>query len=380
MSVWPNRIIILLSWLGIFIASVLSYSKAVNQLVPCSTGGSCQAVSLSEYSSLAGVPVAYLGLGGYLAIMALATVRFLNPGLWKKTALAGFILAAGGVLFSAYLTFMSVTALHTTCEWCLGSAATMLGLFLSHAWLMQTEAPATPSRNIDWGTWGVGLVGAIVGFSMVSGVMANLTSNFGTELELRGGLTEQDVMGAEYKRRGDKDAKVTIVEFADFNCPACRNVKPQLDKLVQPYGKRLRVVFRNFPLNGIPGHESSLVAARISEIAALKGKYWDYVDAVYDPTNTNRIKDAEGVGLRQVATGAGVDAAFLEEELKKSDENSPNVQAVAADMSMAAKGLGLTGTPSFILMATGSKPRLVKFEDLSRALSSEPYHSLLATK
>lgn len=379
MSVWPNRIIILLSWLGIFIASVLSYAKAVNQLVPCSSGGSCQTVGLSEYSQLFGVPVAYLGLGSYLLIMVLATTRFLNPSAWKQTATIGFVISSIGVLFSAYLTFMSVTALHTTCEWCLGSAATMLGLFLSHGWLMQTEPPSVPTRNIDWGVWGVGVVGAILGFGLTNNVMATLTSNFGTELELKG-ITEDEVLGPAYKRRGDKDAKVTLIEFADFNCPACRRAKPELDKIVKPFGPKIRMVFRNFPLKDLPGHESSLIAARMSEIAAEKGKYWEFVDTVYDPDNTNRIKDADGVGLRQITTGLGIDAAFLEEELKKNDEKSPNVQAVAADMTVATKGLGLTGTPSFILMATGSTPRLVKFDEIQRALASEPYKTLLATK
>lgn len=379
MSVWPNRIIILLSWLGIFIASVLSYAKAVNQLVPCSTGGSCQTVGLSEYSQLFGVPVAYLGLGAYLVIMALATLRFLNPSTWKLSTTVGFGMSVVGVLFSAYLTYMSVTALHTTCEWCLGSAATMLGLFLTHGWLMQVEPPTEPQRNIDWGVWGVGLVGMIIGFTMANNLMNNLTSNFGTELELNG-ITEKDVLGPEYKQRGAKDAKVTIVEFADFNCPACRAAKPKLDTILKPYGGKIRSVFRNFPLKDLPGHESSLIAARMSEIAAQKGKYWDFVDAVYDPDNTNRIKDAGGVGLRQVATNIGIDSAYLEEELKKDDENSPNVEAVASDMTVGAKGLNLTGTPSFVLIALGTKPRLIKFDDIERALASEPYRGLLASK
>ncbi|MFX8418136.1 hypothetical protein ABTL59_19875, partial [Acinetobacter baumannii] len=77
-------------------------------------------------------------------------------------------------------------------------------------------------------------------------------------------------------------------------------------KITKPLAGKIRVVFRNFPLKDLPGHESSLIAARISEIAALKGKYWDYVDAAYDASNTNRIKDEDGVGLRQVATNIGV--------------------------------------------------------------------------
>ncbi|MFX8844597.1 vitamin K epoxide reductase family protein, partial [Acinetobacter baumannii] len=96
-----------------------------------------------------------------------------NPTLWKKTAVVGFALSTIGVLFSAFLTYMSVTALHTTCEWCLGSATTMLFLFIVHGWLMQTEAPATVAKNIDWGIWGVGIVAATLGVFSVSGIMAN---------------------------------------------------------------------------------------------------------------------------------------------------------------------------------------------------------------
>ncbi|MES1227212.1 MAG: vitamin K epoxide reductase family protein, partial [Armatimonadota bacterium] len=187
MSVWPNRIIILLSCLGVYIAGVLSYSHFANLLVPCSSGSSCATVAVSAYSvippgSASGVPVAYLGLAAYATLFCLSVFRFLYPVSWKLTSKIGFWMSIAGVAFSFWLTFASISFLHTTCEWCLGSFGTMIGMLFSHAWLMQTEAPTPKQAGLNWGAVGLGLAGMITGFGIVTADMGKARSGEVIEL------------------------------------------------------------------------------------------------------------------------------------------------------------------------------------------------------
>ncbi|MES1227939.1 MAG: hypothetical protein ABUL72_04660, partial [Armatimonadota bacterium] len=123
------------------------------------------------------------------------------------------------------------------------------------------------------------------------------------------------------------------------------------------------------------GHESSMIAARLSEIAASKDKYWAYTDTVFDPSNTERIKDKDGVGLKQIITGLGIDAKYVQDCL--DDDHDKSVIAVASDIGIATRSLGLTGTPSFIVMATATPTRKIDANQLEAMLSEEPYKSLL---
>jgi uncharacterized membrane protein len=95
----------------------------------CGDGG-CETVQLSPYAYLLGVPVALLGVIGYLAILVVALAG-LQPRLaaarWPTDVLLA--LSAGGVAFSAYLTYLEAAVIHAWCRWCIGSAAIIVGIF-----------------------------------------------------------------------------------------------------------------------------------------------------------------------------------------------------------------------------------------------------------
>lgn len=110
----------LLAVLGIGIAGYLTYVHYAGIDPVCTGGGGCEKVQTSEYSELVGVPVALLGLLGYVGIFgALA--------LWRGEAgrIAVLVVAWGGLAFSAYLQYRSLVTVEATCVWCLGSAVTM---------------------------------------------------------------------------------------------------------------------------------------------------------------------------------------------------------------------------------------------------------------
>ncbi len=110
--------LIVLTAIGIALATYLTYIHFAGIKPLCGRGGgTCEKVQTSQYSKLAGVPVALIGLIGYVAIMA----TLLAPEE-ERTRFATAALALGGVGFSAYLTYREVFTLKEICEWCVSSA------------------------------------------------------------------------------------------------------------------------------------------------------------------------------------------------------------------------------------------------------------------
>ena len=99
--------------------------------------------------------------------------------------------------------------------------------------------------------------------------------------------------------QGARDAPVTLVEYGDYECPWCGRAYPIIKRLQSELGDRLRVVFRNFPLNSVHPHAS--VAAQAAEAAAAQGKFWEMHDVIYqhqdDLTPPDLVHYALRIGL-----------------------------------------------------------------------------------
>ena len=137
-------------------------------------------------------------------------------------------------------------------------------------------------------------------------------------------------------RLGPLQAKVTLVEFLDYECPACRVLERRLQALRRAYAGSLAVVLRHFPL---PTHESAAAAARAAVCAAVQGKFEAFHEALF----------AESVAAwrpwSRLADGAGVrDTLAFQECL----ESSAATATVHADMQ-AADRLGAPGTPTLLV-------------------------------
>jgi uncharacterized membrane protein len=105
--------------IGIGVAGYLTYTHYEGLKVLCLSSGGCETVQQSVYSKLAGVPVAVLGLAGYIGILLSLFVR---NDLGRA---AGFGLALVGFLFSAYLTYREIFTIKAICQWCVSSAILM---------------------------------------------------------------------------------------------------------------------------------------------------------------------------------------------------------------------------------------------------------------
>jgi len=143
--------------------------------------------------------------------------------------------------------------------------------------------------------------------------------------------------------KGNAASKVTLIEYADFQCPFCgmvaRLVQPQIDKLYIQTGKIL-YVYRNFAFLG----PESFWAAEASECANDQGRVWEYIDKVY----TNQRGENQGAfskeNLKRFAQELGLDMTAFRQCL----DSGKYSQKVRND-SAFAQARGITGTPTFIL-------------------------------
>ena len=131
-----------LSVIGIGIGGYLTYTHYAGLNVLCLSSGGCETVQHSRYSKLDGIPVATLGLAGYIGILISLWIRGeIGRGL-------GFALALVGFLFSMYLTYREAFTIHAYCQWCLGSAAVMTVLvILTSIRMLRFEAEPPPPRK-----------------------------------------------------------------------------------------------------------------------------------------------------------------------------------------------------------------------------------------
>lgn len=122
--------LIVLAAVGIALAGYLTYVHYSGTTPPCSIKGNpCSQVQKSRYSELAGVPVALIGLLGYIVILG-----SLLASEGERARFATMALTLGGLGFSAYLTYREVFTLHKICEWCVGSAVLMTIMMCLSVW------------------------------------------------------------------------------------------------------------------------------------------------------------------------------------------------------------------------------------------------------
>jgi uncharacterized membrane protein len=126
--------------IGIAVATYLTYTHYAKLNVVCPVSGGCETVQKSVYSKLGGVPVAVLGLAGYIAILITLFIRN------ELGRIAGFGMALVGCLFSLYLTYREVFTIKAICPWCVSSAVMMTLLTFLTAWrVLRVEPPETPA-------------------------------------------------------------------------------------------------------------------------------------------------------------------------------------------------------------------------------------------
>lgn len=146
--------------------------------------------------------------------------------------------------------------------------------------------------------------------------------------------------------KGPETAKVTIIEWSDFQCPFCNRVNPTMDQLRKEYGDDLRIAFKHNPL---PMHNRAMAAALAAESAGRQGKFWEMHDKLF--ANARELTDEN--------FEAWAKELQLDVEKFKKDMKDPALKKKVEDQQKQGATLGARGTPAFFIngrFLSGAQP------------------------
>ena len=143
---------------------------------------------------------------------------------------------------------------------------------------------------------------------------------------------------------GSKSPKVTIIEYADYQCPGCSAAAPKAKALAEKYKDHVRLIFRNFPIAS--SHPNARAAAAVAEAAGLQGKFWEMNELLY--VNQDAWKNAN-ITERDNIFKSYAEQLKLNIDQYKADVASNRVKnKIDFDMALGRKH-GVAATPTFYI-------------------------------
>jgi len=137
--------------------------------------------------------------------------------------------------------------------------------------------------------------------------------------------------------KGPADAKVTIVEFSDYQCPFCSQAEPLIDQVMQEYPKDVKRVYKQFPLTSI--HPNALPASKAAVAAGKQGKFWEMHAKLF-----GNQRDLSPDNYKKWAEELKLDMARFEKDLA-----APDVQGAIDKDGQEARAAEVTGTPTIFV-------------------------------
>jgi len=142
--------------------------------------------------------------------------------------------------------------------------------------------------------------------------------------------------------KGDPNSQIVLIEYSDFQCPACAGYYPVVKQLSEKYADQIAIEYRHFPLRSI--HDHAQLAAQAAEAAALQGKFWEMHDKLFEnQTIWSELRSPES-DFVSYAEEIGLDTDKFRDDLR-----SDAVKNIVNDSYTNAVTLGLNSTPTFIL-------------------------------
>lgn len=160
--------------------------------------------------------------------------------------------------------------------------------------------------------------------------------------------------------RGGANAKVTLEEYGDYQCPPCGQLYPELRAIEKEYGDQIRFVFRQYPL---AIHNHAFEAAHAAEAAALQGHFWEMHDLLYQNQNNWAILP----DVRPVFIQYATDLKLNVDRFTKDMDGQEVATRVLAD-GERGKAVGVVGTPTVFINGRQLRPEVVTPEGLRMAL------------
>ena len=158
--------------------------------------------------------------------------------------------------------------------------------------------------------------------------------------------------------KGNTSAEITLVEYSDFQCPACGYYYPFIKQLEEEFGQEIKIVYRQFPLTAL--HANALIAAYASEAAGLQGKFWEMHDMLFENQSEWSLDSEPFTVFLTYALKIGLDTAQF-----KTDILSQTVADLVKSDVQSGLDLGINSTPSFFFNGQKLK-NLSSYEEFSQ--------------
>ncbi len=321
----------------------------------------CDAVALSQWSELFGVPMGVYGAAYFISLWVLLIIAISGHRSARDHLLAYAAMNVLGVLVALLLAGVSYLLLRVWCISCLGVYAVCLlqSLFLlwqRHKFNFQCDAKAI----IRGGTTALLVVIAAVAVhsfakprlsrpvpeqseDTLAATERLLASGTGQTIPIN--RTPYAGMGEDYRRGSDR-AQVQVVEFIDFQCPSCQMMSAAMEVLHKEYGERVLFVVKNYPLDKQchtkmqrRGHQHACDIAVLARCAGQYGKFWQY----HDLALANQRAASEATIL------AWAKQVGLQEEQIASCRDSRGILAKIKDDIALGSKIGVEATPTVFI-------------------------------
>ena len=182
----------------------------------------------------------------------------------------------------------------------------------------------------------------IVGIGLIVGGMIYFVSRQNPAL-INSSATIESAFASDDWIKGNKDAKTILIEYSDFQCPACAFYYPLLKKISEEFGDNLAIVYRHFPL---PNHQGAKPMAYAAEAAGKQGKFWEMHDMIFD--NQSKWVAQSQSKIKDIAVEYAKSLELNIEQFEKDFGSKEIEQKVEGHYRDGIKA-GINSTPTFFL-------------------------------
>ncbi len=318
----------------------------------CNFGGTlnCDVIAASQSAEfIGGFPLSSFAAGWFLTFFVISL--FIHQKYWRRDAIrALFGMSLVGVIISGFYFWVMRFQLHTYCLYCIGiDLCNLAGLFITIS--LKPELPSL--KTLDRSKWTTFLcLGAGSHLLMALGLSAFDQNGFqpSAAKEAADSILSTPPVYVQIDESlpsiGTKDAPITIFEFSDFQCPFCRIGALNINTLLYRYPGKIRIVFKNYPLDqkcnsDFPQtmHPAACEAARTALCAHEQGQF----ERAYETLFEKQSSLAEG-RVAELLSELKLDPV----RLSACSGSSQTTLQITRDIA-EGKTLGLTGTPTFFV-------------------------------
>ncbi len=366
----PWFLLALLSFLAladsVWLAAIQRNASSLAVYCHVAPGFDCLPALTSRYGRLFGLPLSSYAVVNYLLWLLLSVQPLFHPRRADRNALLLVVFSAGGSLFCAWLAYVSFFKLRSPCPFCLVlHLLTPLILLVSLLVFRRRSSPVAAIVREELGTiladrrlvagLAVAAALALAGIPLANHVAREEQLDAEPQYReiLEGRVPRMETLGellGDRPFRGPGDARVTIVEFADFLCPVCRDGRDLLDEIARDEGVKFIFVPHPRSRECNPRAEvekpGSCLAALVASYATPRGRLWEVHDALYD--DPGLLDEGRADELARIA--GAPDMAALRGDTRavldlQRDLGIAAMASVRHTPTLFVNGMGMEGMP-----------------------------------